>query len=266
VLHDQYKAVAQERRVLIDNLVSGLRCSGEAEMRSRMESQDWSSNRKRLAQSETELDEARQESQRLAGRKGRLEKEIETLEAEEESEALLSRKEEWVARLNETAYEWISLKIASSLLTRTLRFYESERQPRILEKTSELLRSITGGALKRVLLPLDDDSVKVERADGRRMDEQLLSRGTLEQVYLSLRLAHLESHCNEGFTLPILMDDILVNFDPERAGRTAQALARFSEETGTQVLFLTCHPHVASLFPPETAVRELRLVKSCESA
>jgi len=266
VLHDQYKALAQERRVLIDNLVSGLRCSGETEMRSKMEGQDWSSNRKLLAQSETELDEARQQSHGLAGRKGRLEKEIETLEAEEESEALLSRKEEWVARLNETAHDWISLKIASSLLTRTLRFYESERQPRVLEKTSELLRSITGGALKRVLLPLDDDSVKVERANGRRMDEELLSRGTLEQVYLSLRLANLESHCNDGFKLPILMDDILVNFDPERAGRTAQALAQFSEETGTQVLFFTCHPHVASLFPPETAVRELGLVRSWESA
>jgi uncharacterized protein YhaN len=265
-LHDRYKVVAEERRVLADNLVSGLRCLGEAELRSRMESQDWSGARKLLSQLQVEIDEARREARELASRKGRLEKEIETLESEEESEILLARKEEWVARLNRTAEEWVGLKIASSLLNETLRIYESERQPRVLEKASELLRSVTGGAIRRVLLPLNEDSVRVERSEGSRTEEELLSRGTLEQVYLSLRLANLESHFNGGFTVPILMDDILVNFDPERARRTAEALTRFSGETGIQVLFFTCHPHVASLFPPEIAVSDLGLASSRESA
>ena len=41
------------------------------------------------------------------------------------------------------------------------------------------------------------------------------------------------------------MDDILVNFDPERARRTAESVA---ELAGThQVLFFTCHPRTAEL-------------------
>jgi uncharacterized protein YhaN len=97
------------------------------------------------------------------------------------------------------------------------------------------------------------------------MDESLLSRGTLEQVYLSLRLANLELHYGDGLGVPVLMDDILVNFDPDRAARAAKVLEQFSRETGIQVLFFTCHPHVASLFPAETAVRELGLARHCDS-
>jgi uncharacterized protein YhaN len=45
------------------------------------------------------------------------------------------------------------------------------------------------------------------------------------------------------------MDDVLVNFDHARARRTADALVKFAEDTGLQILFFTCHPHTADLFP-----------------
>ena len=51
------------------------------------------------------------------------------------------------------------------------------------------------------------------------------------------------------------MDDVLVNFDPERARAVAQELARFS--TQHQVLIFTCHPETAQVFAevaPETKV------------
>ncbi len=47
----------------------------------------------------------------------------------------------------------------------------------------------------------------------------------------------------------MMMDDVLVNFDHARARRTADALVKFAEETGLQILFFTCHPHTADLFP-----------------
>jgi uncharacterized protein YhaN len=53
------------------------------------------------------------------------------------------------------------------------------------------------------------------------------------------------------------MDDILVNFDPARASQTAQALAPLvrglppqngqSAIPPHQVLFFTCHPHLAEM-------------------
>jgi uncharacterized protein YhaN len=41
------------------------------------------------------------------------------------------------------------------------------------------------------------------------------------------------------------MDDVLVNFDPERARGIAEALANTA--TSHQVLLFTCHPHVVDL-------------------
>ncbi|MNY42659.1 hypothetical protein D3C86_1775700 [compost metagenome] len=62
----------------------------------------------------------------------------------------------------------------------------------------------------------------------------------------------------ESADLPLVMDDVLVNFDPERAERVARALVRFSEDH--QVLLFTCQPQSAELFRrirPETRVIEL---------
>jgi uncharacterized protein YhaN len=44
------------------------------------------------------------------------------------------------------------------------------------------------------------------------------------------------------------MDDILVNFDPDRAERAAEALHALAERH--QVLFFTCHPRTAALVDP----------------
>jgi uncharacterized protein YhaN len=46
--------------------------------------------------------------------------------------------------------------------------------------------------------------------------------------------------------LPLVMDDVLVNFDPRRARLAAQTLAEFAAES--QVLLFTCHPETAAVF------------------
>jgi uncharacterized protein YhaN len=118
-----------------------------------------------------------------------------------------------------------------------------------MEKTSEIFKAITDGSFRRVHLPLGSDTIKVERSDRSSMEETLLSRGTLEQVYLSLRLAYLDVYHRDEGKIPLVMDDILVNFDPRRAARTAEVLVKFAEDTGIQILFFTCHPDTVNLFP-----------------
>jgi uncharacterized protein YhaN len=46
--------------------------------------------------------------------------------------------------------------------------------------------------------------------------------------------------------VPIIMDDVLVDFDPVRARATARVLLDFAVEH--QVLFFTCHPHTVEFF------------------
>ena len=47
--------------------------------------------------------------------------------------------------------------------------------------------------------------------------------------------------------LPVILDDILVNYDQERTEAAVETLLQFSEK-GHQVIMLTCHQHLAELF------------------
>jgi uncharacterized protein YhaN len=73
-----------------------------------------------------------------------------------------------------------------------------------------------------------------------------------------MRLGLAESFAATAVALPVLMDDVLVNFDHERAARVASVLAGTASRQ--QVLVLTCHPHVVEQLQaatPSAAVVEL---------
>lgn len=259
-LYQRFQSLDQERRVLVSSLIAGLELEDEARMFDVMSCVDWAELKTTVSDLTGRAQELTRRSEELADRSGRLAHEIASLESESETETLFLEKEVLLARLNKFAKEWMVTRLSSLLLRKTLRHYESEKQPRVLEKGSEILEAITGGMFTKILFPFEGDQVKVMRADGTVMDETLLSRGTQEQVYLILRLAHLEIF-QPSEPLPVLLDDVLVNFDQGRAARTVEALAGFSERTGTQILFFTCHSHIADLF--EETVLRISLEQRC---
>lgn len=87
--------------------------------------------------------------------------------------------------------------------------------------------------------------------DGQLKEPHQLSTGTREQLYLAIRLAYVLHYCREAEPLPIVMDDVLVNFDDSRAAKTLQTLLGISQDV--QIILLTCHRNtvdlVASLLP-----------------
>ena len=72
-----------------------------------------------------------------------------------------------------------------------------------------------------------------------------MSDGTCDQLYLSLRLASLENWLERHEPIPVIVDDILLNFDDERASAALKALQDLSAKT--QVLFFTHHQHLVEL-------------------
>ena len=73
-----------------------------------------------------------------------------------------------------------------------------------------------------------------------------LSRGTREQLYLALRFGLIREFGERTESLPVVVDEVLVNFDPERARRAAEAFAELAQTN--QVLVFTCHPETVELF------------------
>jgi uncharacterized protein YhaN len=101
---------------------------------------------------------------------------------------------------------------------------------------------MTEGRYIRVIAPLDGSEIQVERADTVRLSPQILSRGTAEQLYLSMRLALVREYANHVDPLPVVFDDIFVNFDPERSRTSFKAIRDLCSTH--QVLLFTCHPHL----------------------
>jgi hypothetical protein len=150
-------------------------------------------------------------------------------------------------RLKDALRRWKVLATTHRLLEVVRRIYETERQPETLREASGYLVDLTRGRYTRVWTPLGEHALLVDTADGRSLSVEALSRGTREQLFLSLRLALASSYARRGIHLPLVLDDLLVNFDADRAKAAATVLRDFAA-AGHQLLILTCHEHIAKLF------------------
>ncbi|MEO8245834.1 MAG: AAA family ATPase [Chloroflexota bacterium] len=184
----------------------------------------------------------------LSTRAGELQAELSTLEQGVE---LGERRQELAVaegRAAELARAWAVRAVALRLLEETRHRYERERQPRVVQDATAYFERITGGAYGRIVAAPGEASVRVEPASGAPRVTDELSRGTAEQLYLALRFGLVEQFARTAEPLPVVMDDILVNFDAERAGRAASAIRSLAERH--QVLYFTCHPWTAALLDP----------------
>ena len=172
--------------------------------------------------------------------------EIESLAAEEESSELRVRRNVLLERLREDAREWSRLTIAEAILERTQRKFEQERQPGVIRHAEEFFANVTGHRYTRLFAPVGEQTITVTDASGRERRPQELSRGTREQLYLALRFGLIREFGEHAERLPVVVDEALVNFDPERASLAAGAFAKLSETN--QVLVFTCHQIIADTF------------------
>ena len=144
-------------------------------------------------------------------------------------------------RQDESAQEYAHLLLARRMLESAIATWESKSQPEVYRQASRLLSLMTDGRWTKVSLTAEGrlqvtDAVKTTR------DPVQLSLGTCQQLYLSLRIALLMTADNVGRAVPILADDILVNFDSTRRAGAARALAELARMR--QVVLFTCHEEI----------------------
>lgn len=139
---------------------------------------------------------------------------------------------------------WMALALARELLLSAKARFEREGRQGVIQYAGEIFSTMTGGEYTGIVPSLDADAFVAQHRSGDLRDpEKQFSQGTREQLYLALRLAYVRNHATKAEPLPVIMDDILVNFDPERTANTAAGLADFAREN--QILFFTCHPGTA---------------------
>ncbi|TCS84191.1 ATP-binding protein [Tepidibacillus fermentans] len=175
--------------------------------------------------------------------KGELQNQLKEMEEDRSLSVLQHEYFVLQSRLHENVKNWATISIAKYLLQQTMKIYETEKQPEVIRKASEYFRLMTGNQYKRVFAPLDEATIKVLRMDGRIFEPQYLSRGTVEQLFIAMRFALIEEFTKK-VELPLIFDDIFVNFDQQRLQHTLKAITELSKNH--QVLIFTCHTYLVS--------------------
>jgi uncharacterized protein YhaN len=161
----------------------------------------------------------------------------------------LSRLEE--SRMLEDGRRYIHLSLALTLLRSQIDTFRERNQGPFLNKASQWFSRLTGGSFGRLAASYADGQkptlvgLRPGASSMAEVSRTGMSEGTQDQLYLALRLAGWEQHLQEHPPMPLILDDILVHFDDERATHALRALQEMSRKC--QVLLFTHHQHVVEL-------------------
>lgn len=220
--------------------------------------QDWTGLRDTLAsldkdtllRSKSELSqrnaEMREELERLRDTRADLEAAVARMSTEDTISRLRAEEERLLETLHAKAKDWSCLAIAKHLLSEARKKFEHEQQPEVIREASAFFSTITSGKYKKIIAPPGENYFEVIDNNSFRKKVDILSRGTKEQLYLCVRFGYMRNYAAQDRPLPVIMDDILVNFDPARARTASQTIYDLSRTH--QVLFFTCHPESIELF------------------
>lgn len=198
-----------------------------------------------------ELDEAIHEGE---GQRSVLDQTIGTERAElarmdggDHAAVLQAEAESILARMAADVEHYARLRLASAVLERAVDRYRRKSQGPVLSRATELFARMTLGRFTdaRVEAFSDGDELVGVRDGGELVRMNQMSDGTADQLFLAVRLASLESYIRHHEPLPFVVDDILIQFDDDRAKATLEVLAELSRET--QVIFFTHHRHLLEL-------------------
>lgn len=187
---------------------------------------------------------------------------LERLEKQAGSHILSAERELLKAQCSEQAKEFAMLTLAKSVLETTIKEYRKNNQDPMLMNANSYLKTLTNNSLAAIV-PTDSDGKKLLQLQRIESEEKyainfeaghieagegsaFLSDGTADQLFLALRLAGIENNLkNLEEPLPVILDDILINFDDARALSTLRCLAEFSSKT--QIILFTHHQHILKL-------------------
>jgi len=102
---------------------------------------------------------------------------------------------------------------------------------------------------------VEERQIVALRDDGKEVTVDGLSEGTRYQLYLALRIASLERYLERNPALPLVLDDVLIHFDDDRAAAALGVLNELAERV--QILFFTHHARDLALAESSIATDRL---------
>ena len=229
---------------------------------------DWDLDRLAVEIAELERRIAEQDEVRgnRASELARLEQDLDRMNGSAAGAGKAEAVEQELAAVVGHGQEYLRLYLAERLLLANIEAYRQQHQGPVLRRAQEVFAALTDGAFTQLVDDTGPDGKAVLRArragagadagaesdgggdgsgDGRLVGVEGMSEGTRDQLYLALRLATLERYAEEGRTMPLLLDDVLMTFDDKRAGAALQVFDDLADRF--QVILLTHHTHLVDV-------------------
>ena len=196
-----------------------------------------------LTHSETDtarlLSDCQVEQQRLQNRLGQYQGRMEVLGDRDEMLRQLKRINERIVKLEDT---YAALLIAQETLTAARAELQRRFAPRITQRAQKLLSRMTGGRYHSLTMSEDFSLQAGAGEEDTVHDAMWRSDGTVDQLYLALRLAVAEELTPEA---PLILDDALVRFDDKRMKAAVGILKEMAKDK--QVICFTCQGREADV-------------------
>ncbi len=248
VKHQERRKLLNKRNSLTEQIAAALSANiTEQELGEKFDRYGYGGLERRWERVQLKIEELKEEQTRLHQQRGEYLQEVKMLGEDsrlDEARLELGAIDQQIKNLK---HEWQVLCVSSQMLDSIRENYEAQRQPETLREASNYLERLTEGSYNRIWTRLSGEELLVDNSDDETLSVDLLSRGTREAVYLALRLALVGAYARRGAVLPMVLDDVLVNFDSSRARAAATVLKEFSA-MGYQVMMFTCHDHIRDLF------------------
>jgi len=162
-----------------------------------------------------------------------------------------------VAEIREQALRYARLRLSAVVLEREVERYREQNQGPVLKRASALFPLLTLGYYRGLRVGVEERQIVALRENGKEVPVAGLSEGARYQLYLALRVATLERYLERNPPLPMILDDILIHFDDERAAAALSVLGGLADRI--QILFFTHHARDLAL--AERAIPASRLFR-----
>ena len=151
----------------------------------------------------------------------------------------LSKIEEDLVAAEEEKDDLLSLNnsynIAKTCLEKAYEQVKENISPRFTENLCDIISKVSNGRYENVVFS-DSEGLRVELQNGSYIPASRLSTGTIDQMYISLRLSALNEITNEA--MPIILDEAFAYFDDERLANILRYLENNFKEN--QIIIFTC--------------------------
>ena len=213
--------------------------------------------RNKITKLEETISSLENDNSEVLTKSGELKAALQSMDGNQKAADALQTVEEKRAQIQESVENYIRLLLSKEVLRQAIEDYRQQHQGPLLTRAGNFFHMITESSFSSLRQGFDGNDNPIllgVRNTGKELTVDKMSDGTVDQLFLALRLAAIERYMELSEPIPLILDDLLVLFDDPRSEATLKVLNMISKKT--QVLFLTHHSHLVSfaqkVLPPNS--------------